>query len=495
MTRSTGQRRHHFKNSMPKDPAITPFAAWPIPNRSFHHSFYQWLKSGGYCPTALNTYSVAARLALGYLNKLHWEIDPEADLQRVRGYIEQRYSSLSTRREYHKGLLKLAQYLRLRKNKATHTPIVNWEYYLNGLPGWLCDQVHDFVTRKQKGWRPEDRHRRTLETLSPLCQAMRQMVQFVELNEISDLTPRVWFDYVDMRLADSKHVNTINNHLFRLKAFLHFLDESGLPVCQRMLLVEPLKGGKRIPKDAPIAHLRRLLAEIEQEASAMHANRWRMGMLDRAWVHLMLYSGLRTCEVRRLRLADIDFERRHICIEQSKGLKDRLVYMNSATFSTLQAWLAIRGEAEYLSDQVFVYRHQPLSRRYCGVRLRTYGQRGEFQITPHQLRHSCATLLLNAGAPLFSVQSLLGHEKVDTTLGYARLYDGTIAADYYRAMGQIERLFEVSKDRKVSVPTPAELVALVNSLNSGTLNDRQRETLQALRAGILSLAMLEEVQV
>jgi hypothetical protein len=96
---------------------------------------------------------------------------------------------------------------------------------------------------------------------------------------------------------------------------------------------------------------------------------------------------------------------------------------------------------------------------------------------------------------LFSVQSLLGHEKVDTTLGYARLYDGTVAADYYRAMGQIERLFEVSKDRQVSVPTPAELVALVDSLNSGTLNDHQRETLQALREGILSLAMIEEVQV
>jgi hypothetical protein len=142
-----------------------------------------------------------------------------------------------------------------------------------------------------------------------------------------------------------------------------------------------------------------------------------------------------------------------------------------------------------------MYRHQPLSSRYCGVRLRTYGKRGEFQITPHQLRHSCATILLNAGAPLFSVQSLLGHEKVDTTLGYARLYDGTIVADYYRAMGQIEGLFEVSKDRKVSVPTPAELVALIDSLNSGTLNNRQRETLQALREGILSLAMLEEVQV
>jgi hypothetical protein len=102
---------------------------------------------------------------------------------------------------------------------------------------------------------------------------------------------------------------------------------------------------------------------------------------------------------------------------------------------------------------------------------------------------------LNAGAPVLSVQSLLGHEKVDTTLGYARLYDGTIAADYYRAMAGIERLFalpaEYSKSETVHVPfsTPAELVALVDSLNGGTLNESQRQTVQALREGILSLAL------
>jgi len=109
-------------------------------------------------------------------------------------------------------------------------------------------------------------------------------------------------------------------------------------------------------------------------------------------------------------------------------------------------------------------------------------------ITPHQLRHSCATLLLNAGAPVLTVQALLGHEKVDTTLGYARLYDGTVAADYYRAMGQVERLFELSESRQIPLSTPAELVALIDSLGNGTLNEHQRQTLQALRDGIMSLA-------
>jgi hypothetical protein len=92
------------------------------------------------------------------------------------------------------------------------------------------------------------------------------------------------------------------------------------------------------------------------------------------------------------------------------------------------------------------------------------------------------------------VQALLGHEKVDTTLGYARLYDGTVAADYYRAMGQVERLFELSEGSQIPLSTPAELIALVDGLGSGTLNEHQRQTLQALRDGILSLAMVEPVQ-
>ena len=200
------------------------------------------------------------------------------------------------------------------------------------------------------------------------------------------------------------------------------------------------------------------------------------GLMDRAWIRLMLYSGLRTCEVRRLRLEDINFENRRIRIEQSKGLKDRLVYMNSAAITALQAWLEVREGLNYVSEYVFLYRHQPLTPRYCQVRLKTYGKRCGTGITPHQLRHSCATLLLNAGAPVLSVQSLLGHEKVDTTLGYARLYDGTIAADYYRAMSQIERLFQLPESERAPTINPAQLIALVISLGTGTLNQGQPET-------------------
>jgi integrase len=211
-----------------------------------------------------------------------------------------------------------------------------------------------------------------------------------------------------------------------------------------------------------------------------------MGTMDHAWCHLMLHSGLRVGEVRRLRAPDLDLERRSVRIEQSKGLKDRTVPLSPANVAALQAYLPLRGPAE--GDHVFTYRHLPLSQSYCYERLQTYGERCGVRATPHQLRHSCATLLLNAGAPILTVQAVLGHQQIDTTLEYARLYDGTVAADYYRAMAQVERDLQLD-DLPVPVTLGSgQMVALLDSLVSGTLNEGQRATVGTLRAAILALS-------
>jgi site-specific recombinase XerD len=55
-------------------------------------------------------------------------------------------------------------------------------------------------------------------------------------------------------------------------------------------------------------------------------------------------------------------------------------------------------------------------------------------ITPHQLRHSAATLLLNAGMSIWGVKEILGHRSVETTLGYARTYDSTVGREYFKAI-------------------------------------------------------------
>ena len=494
MTRNTGQRRHHFKNTTPKDPAVTPFAEWSEVNQIFFKEFREWLQSCGYRSSTLHQYSVAVRSAIGYLNKPHETIHPVTDLERVRIHFSQRDLSPHTQRGNGNALCKLAEFLGEELGKPVVVQQVNWEYHLRGLPDGLCEQVREFTASQQRNWRTEDRFRRTLDLLSDLCIPLRWMASATPQQSAADITPQLWFAFVDASLEHNHQVGTLNCHLSRLRSFLRFLEESGVLICQRMLLVHPLKTSPPLPRDVPVSELRRLLEANEQEAQSVHVNQRRMGIMDRAWVYLMLYSGLRTCEVRRLQMEDINFESKRIRIERSKGLKDRLAFMNPATLMALQAWLDVRKTLKPPSNRVFFHRRRPLTPRYCQVRLHSYNQRAGVKITPHQLRHSCATLLLNAGAPPLSVQSLLGHERLDTTLGYARLYDGTIAADYYRAMSQVERLFHLPESRQIPVSTPAELVALVDSLGSGTLNEHQRETVQALRDGILSLASKEEIK-
>ena len=481
-----------------------PMCDWFPANQGFYVAFRHWLEAGGYSDSALRLYGAGARLALGSLDKAYWLIDPKDDLDLVRQAILDTYPNDPTRSAYFKGLAKLGEYLRFRCHRPAPEKQVNWPYFLDPLPEVLAEDVRAYVTHRRRTWLPDEIYRATCTTLSHLTRSLRWMAvhgstspgQENKLTGIEDfplrfatgtgVTPELWWEYVDHRLASGIKAITINGELRELGHFLHFLEDQGRAICQRMLRVEPLAEGTHLPRDVPMDQLRRLLAEIEAEAAATHPRNRRMGILDRAWFLLMLHSGLRTGEVRRLQKSDMDLKGGRVRIEQSKGLKDRVVYLSPATVVAIEAYFDVRGPAA--DDHLLLYRHEPLSVSYCSHRLRTYSKRCGVLITPHQLRFSCATLLLNAGAPVLTVQSILGHKFIDTTLGYARLPlgDGTVAADYYRAMAEIETRFEGDRHES-ALPESGQLLALVDALHAGTLNDAQRETVQALRAGILAM--------
>jgi site-specific recombinase XerD len=275
-------------------------------------------------------------------------------------------------------------------------------------------------------------------------------------------------------------LTTINRRLAALRSFYHFLTIEAESTFKNPVIPKRhfIRLGQQLPRDIQDPIVEKLFAAIS-------------GPRDRTMFLLMLHSGLRTCEVRFLRLQDVDWEGRKVRIEQAKGMKDRIAYLSQATIDALKAYLDVRGVKEALPDFIFVFRHQPLTKSYCGERLRTCGQRCGLHVTPHQLRHSCATLLLNSGAPVLTVQTLLGHKWVDTTLGYARLYDGTVAADYYGAMALIERRLALPEDRISAPPKIGQLIALVDSLHTGTLNATQNEAVRQLRAGIMALSERE----
>ncbi len=385
-----------------------------------------WLANGGYSQSAVKQYCGGVRLALSWLDKPHHNIDPTTDLDQVRAYLTQRDLRPSTLATYHKGLAKLAHYLRYRRGQPEPEHPVVWEKYLAPFTPELAADIRAYIDYRGHSWHPEQQRQATLNLLSHLTGTLRGLGCPTELTEI---TPLLWLHYVERRLQAGIQPATLNRELHDLQSFLQFLADSGRPVEARMLAVEPQDASDPLPRDVPVAQLRQLLAEVGS-AAENQAN--RQTLLDRAWLLLMLHSGLRTAEIRHLRLADLDVGKRQLRLEPGKGAQERIVFLGAESLAALQAYLAGRGPA--LADHVFIYCHQPLSIGYCGQRLRVTGQ----PITPHRLRHSCATLLLNAGAPILTVQRVLGHRYVQTTLRYARLYEATVVKDYRRAMGVVE---------------------------------------------------------
>ncbi len=466
-----------------------PVRHWPSANQGFYTRFRRWLRAAGYSDSALHLYGCAVRLALSQLDKPYWQVD-EDDLSAMRTLITQRFESKATQQGYFKGLAKLAEYLRWTNSQLAPSKPVNWSRYLTGLPECLAEQLRDYIGHRRRGWLPEEQTRLAGTTLGRLTRFMQWAADYSSLVNAADLTPELWFGYLDERLAAGISPKTLNGELSTVQGFLYFLKELNLPFCNRLLQMKRLKESQSMPRDVPLEHLRQVYEAIEADAGSDHAGIRRLGVMDRAWFLLMLHSGLRTGEVRRLRLSDLDWDGRRARIEQSKGLKDRVVYLSETVITALEAYRPLRGPVEI--DHLFVFRHKPLSPTYCLQRLRTYGKRCGITVTPHQLRHSCATMLLNAGVPILTVQTLLGHKHIDTTLSYARLYDGTVAADYYRGMNDVERRLELVPTPEQPQTEPGQLVALVDALSSGMLNDNQRQLVHGLRSGILALAEQQE---
>jgi integrase/recombinase XerC len=165
-----------------------------------------------------------------------------------------------------------------------------------------------------------------------------------------------------------------------------------------------------------------------------------LGRRDRAILELLYASGLRLSEVEALDLEDVDLTGRMVRV-MGKGGKERLVPFNRPAARALRAWLrdraAIlargRGDAR---DPLFVnYRGTRLTGRSIDRLLRRHVVRAAIQtgVSPHALRHSFATHLLQRGADLRTIQELLGHARLSTTQRYTHVNMRQLADAYRQA--------------------------------------------------------------
>ena len=174
-----------------------------------------------------------------------------------------------------------------------------------------------------------------------------------------------------------------------------------------------------------------------------------------------------------------------------QGLQERAVYLTGAALAALDAYLTVRGDGP--SDHVFLFRHRPLRKDFIRGRIKAAGARAAVKVTPHQLRHTFATQLLNAGCRITTIQALLGHRHLNTTMTYARVHDRIVADDYFRAMTLIEEQMgcpagSAAASLGENGNTCQELLAMVEALDAGTVDEAQRALVEEIRRGLLLLA-------
>ena len=164
---------------------------------------------------------------------------------------------------------------------------------------------------------------------------------------------------------------------------------------------------------------------------------------DRTMFLLMLRCGLRVSEVSHLHWAALDMTQGTLRVNNSKGQVDRVVYLSPDVATALRQWHKLQvAAAGYVFPSPM--RRQgglPLGARQIRNRMARYLQLAGItkRYSPHSLRHTFATQLLNAGASLEVVKELMGHRSLQMTLRYTQLYDRTKRAQYDHAMAQVEQ--------------------------------------------------------
>jgi site-specific recombinase XerD len=219
---------------------------------------------------------------------------------------------------------------------------------------------------------------------------------------------------------------TINTKLSILTSFFEYLCEEGQmtqqPVWRRRhRLLTPTV----LPKPMPDTHLVTFFQVIDS-------------VRDRLIFLLMLRCGLRVSEVCTLAWDAIDRTTGTVRINRSKGQVDRIVYLSPDVEQTLQVWWDYHTPSRYLfpsrtrkKDHLSRYQINVLMKQYLAVA----GLPRHY--SPHCLRHTFATQLLNAGVPLEVLKELMGHHSIQITLRYTQLYDATKRHQYEQAMTKI----------------------------------------------------------
>ena len=228
-----------------------------------------------------------------------------------------------------------------------------------------------------------------------------------------DLQAFVFDTFKDIQSAKTQARLLSSIHSFyRFLLYHHYIEQDPSE------LLEMPRIEKRLPEVLTVQEIDAMIAHIDMSKPEGHRNR--------AIIEMLYGSGLRVSELVNLRLSDIYRQEGFMRIT-GKGSKQRLVPISPVADQWLQYWLEDRSKLDIkpeYSDIVFLNRYgRQLTRAMIFTIIKTLARQADIHknISPHTLRHSFATHLLQNGADLRIIQQLLGHEDITTTEIYTHI--------------------------------------------------------------------------
>ncbi|MGZ4111572.1 MAG: site-specific tyrosine recombinase XerD, partial [Tumebacillaceae bacterium] len=260
-----------------------------------------------------------------------------------------------------------------------------------------------------------------MNTLESYQRDLIGYVKFLQKNGISDLnqTRRAnIISYLAELQRNGRATSTISRNLASMRAFYGFMLRDGLIDGDPTTNLESPKIEKRLPKVLTVDEVESLLEGPDGGSVA--------GIRDKAMLELLYATGIRVSELVALNISDVNLNMGFLkCY--GKGSKERIIPLGTMALKTVSDYV-MRSRVKLLRDQseesLFLNHHgQRLSRQGFWKIIKKYAHaaRIEKEITPHTLRHSFATHLLENGADLRSVQEMLGHADISTTQIYTHL--------------------------------------------------------------------------
>ncbi|HSK64686.1 MAG TPA: tyrosine recombinase XerC [Pyrinomonadaceae bacterium] len=257
-----------------------------------------------------------------------------------------------------------------------------------------------------------------LDHIAPVDAATRKR-NTPEVTEIDHLTIREWL--AALHTARKKKAS-IARKLAALRTFFQFLVREGIVELNPAKLVATPRLEKKLPTHLSVEEAIRFIESPDLETD--------LGKRDRAMLELMYATGVRVAELTTLNVLDVDLQNRLIRV-MGKRRKQRIIPFGDPAGDALRGYLTVR-EKFLLNAPISKRDEAALFLNYQGTRIttRSVGRMvekyirlcaGMHNISPHALRHSFATHLLDSGADLRDIQELLGHARLSTTQIYTHV--------------------------------------------------------------------------